>query len=227
MSGTLDHTVTPRGSRALRIAGITALTLLCLTTLTVIVAFVAHGKFSIPSTSMNPTLYIGDQLLVSRMMWDGELERGDVAVFDLNYGKDGGLTYYIKRIIGLPGDRIALSNGQIIINGAPVERRQIETRWNDSESKFVPTFEETLPGGRKITVSKVLDHGDYDTMAEITVPPGHYFVIGDNRDYSYDSRAKMKVGFVAREAFFGKAKCIFFSIGNGGIRFNRIGQRIR
>ena len=94
MSDTLDQAATPRGSRALRIAATTAITLLCLMTLSVIIAFVAHGKFSIPSAAMNPTLVVGDHLLASRMAWEGELERGDVAIFDLHYGKGEGTLYY-------------------------------------------------------------------------------------------------------------------------------------
>ena len=106
MSDTLDPTARPGGGRALRIAGISAIIVLCLTTLSTLVGWLAHMRFSIPSSSMNPTVYVGDYVLASRAIWDSDLERGDVAVFLTDRLTGGGSqVYYITRVIGLPGDK--------------------------------------------------------------------------------------------------------------------------
>lgn len=226
MSDTPSQPTTRRGSAG-RIAGITAIALLCLTTASLLAVWLAHMRFSTPTASMAPTLLVGDYLLASRAWWDPDVERGDVIVFDINLRSGQSPVHYIKRVIGMPGDRIALRDGVVSINGTPVERRPVDPIRDDAIARPVPAFEETLPGGRKFTVLEAVDDGTFDTMAEITVPDEHYFVIGDNRDNSYDSRALNKIGFVAREAIAGKARRLYFSWGDRGLRRARIGQAVR
>jgi len=143
-------------------------------------------------------------------------ERGDVAVFkypgDLNVD-------YIKRVIGLPGDRIQMKHGVLFINGVAVKKERIEDYVDPSRdaapegkagSAVVAQFRETLPNG---VTYNVLDYGerDLDNTDEYQVPAGRYFMMGDNRDNSADSRILSGVGYVPVENFVGKANIIFFS----------------
>lgn len=207
---------------------IAAMALIAACTLTVVGPLLFLMRFSIPAASMNPGLYIGDLLLASHVAYDSTLERGDVALF--RAGEGAGRAIFIKRVIGLPGDRVAVKNGQLVINGAPVPRRKIDDVVIDWDGGFepVPAYEETLPGGRTVRIVETDgDSSPFDNFAEVTVPDGHYFLMGDNRDNSGDSRSNSYFGFVPREDFVGKAKWIYFSAGADGVRFGRIGQRIR
>jgi signal peptidase I len=205
-----------------------------------------YQPFNIPSSSMYPTLKVGDYLFVSKLSYGygkysfnfsfgwGEQpwisccsfvdfpgrkiladvpKRGDIAVFKLPTDNK---TDYIKRVIGLPGDKIAMQDGVVILNGTPVKKERIEdyvdpTREaNDNvDQPTVPQFVETLPNG---VTYHVLDYGNtsMDNMETVEVPEGHYFMMGDNRDNSGDSRAH--VGFVPIENFVGRADILFFSI---------------
>ena len=185
--------------------------------------------FKIPSGSMLPNLLIADRILVSKLSYgysplslpgtlvgmEGRIfarepERGDVVVFKL---PADGETDYIKRLIGLPGDRIQMRDGILHINRAPVNRQLIDVRDDQSGTgrrESVSEYLETLPNGAEYLIWEYSDNEHYDNTREFRVPPGHYFMLGDNRDHSLDSRAASRVGFVPFEYLTGKVKLIFW-----------------
>ena len=198
----------------------------------VVVRTVSYEPFQIPSGSMYPTLMVGDYLFVSKMsygyskysapfslpIFDGRIMdddkpvRGDVAVFRLpsNPSID-----YIKRVIGLPGDTVQVRQGRLYINGEIAERKRIEDyQMDDTQGGTyrIPQYAETLPGGvtHNILEANGDNHG-LDNTDVYTVPAGHYFMMGDNRDNSSDSRVMRSVGFVPAENFIGRAEILFFS----------------
>lgn len=179
--------------------------------------------FNIPSGSMLPTLLIGDYLFVSKYsygyskhsfpfspgLFSGRIleqqpERGDVIVFKLPSDNQ---TDYIKRIIGLPGDRIMVRDGILHINGVPVSRQKIEG--TDPQAPGGTIYLETLPNGVTHRIREVSDGEFADNTREYEVPPGHYFVMGDNRDNSQDSRF---IGPIPAENLVGRAEILFFSV---------------
>lgn len=191
----------------------------------------AYEPFNIPSGSMIPTLLVGDYLFVSKFsygysrysiafglplfqgrIFGHEPERGDVVVFKLpsDPSKD-----YIKRLIGMPGERIRVVEGVLYINGEPVQRRRITDYELVAESGGVipvPRYVETLPNGRQYDILEARgDASLYDNTREFIVPEGQYFFMGDNRDRSLDSRTT-DVGFVPAENLVGRAEFIWFSL---------------
>ncbi len=185
--------------------------------------------FNIPSGSMENTLLVGDYLFVEKFAYGysrfsmpygyifpsfGRIfgsapERGDVVVFKLPSDES---TDYIKRVIGLPGDRIQVLNGQLYLNDKPVPKVRVADYVETDEfgvPHHVPRYRETLPGGKSYYVLDRDPDGPLDNTDVYTVPPGHYFMMGDNRDNSDDSRAD--VGYVPAENLVGKAELIFFS----------------
>ena len=185
--------------------------------------------FKIPSGSMYPTLHVGDYLFVSKYtygyskhsfpfslplfegrIWADQPQRGDVVVF--KFPQDN-KTDFIKRIIGLPGDKIKMQDGILYINGKPVERQQIEDfviRDKFGNGERYRQYIETLSNGVKHNILEISDRQVFvDNMVEVTVPENSYFVMGDNRDRSDDSR--LSVGFVPFENLVGKARWLFFS----------------
>jgi signal peptidase I len=187
--------------------------------------------FSIPSGSMKGTLLVGDYLFVSQFsygysrysllgslpLFSGRIfgsmpERGDVVVFRLP--RDNSIDY-IKRVIGLPGDRIQMIDGRLHINGVAVERERAGDFIDDDTGERVRRWRETLPNGVSYLTLDLQDDGMLDNTGEYVVPPGHLFMMGDNRDDSVDSRVPSGVGYVPFENLVGKAQMIFFSIGDG------------
>ena len=191
-----------------------------------------YQPFSIPTGSMQSTLMIGDYFLASKFTWGfgkysfplpvpfngrllafGEPQRGEVAVFRNEItGED-----YIKRVIGMPGDTVQMQQGRLYINGVVGPREQVGTAEDaDSTGRTVPVtvYRETLPGGVSHTIQEISDGEYLDNTSEYRVPAGHYFMMGDNRDRSADSRVLNQVGYVPFSNFIGKAEVRFFSIRN-------------
>jgi signal peptidase I len=190
-----------------------------------------YHPFSIPSGSMEPTLLIGDYLFVSKFsygysrysfpfvdvsfidgrIWSGEPKRGDIAVFRPPLEPE---TDYIKRVIGLPGDRIQMRGGVLYINGEAVEREPAgEWKGTGPFDSSVRQYRETLPNGVSYMTLDRVENGAGDDTKVFEVPPGHYFMMGDNRDNSQDSRfLQGPVGFVPAENLIGRAEIIFFSV---------------
>jgi signal peptidase I len=196
---------------------------------------VAFEPFNIPSGSMIPTLLVGDYLFVSKYsygysrhsmpfspnLFDGRVfgslpARGDVAVFKLPRDNS---TDYIKRIIGLPGDRIQVRAGLLYVNGQAVRRELVGPYTVEGEGPrlIVREYREILPPqpGVEPHTHYILEMSDdqrYDNTQEFRVPEGHVFAMGDNRDNSLDSREQNAVGFIPVENLVGRAEFIFFSV---------------
>ena len=211
--------------------------------------------FNIPSGSMKPNLLVGDFIFVSKYSYGfskhslpfsiplipGKIfsntpERGDVVVFKT---PENNRTDYIKRVIGLPGDKIEIKNGIIFINGSEILRKKlndfIDTD-NKSSNKRVRMYNEYF-FNKEINILDITDNGIADNTQLFNVPENHFFVMGDNRDNSQDSRFISTVGFIPYENLVGKAQFIFFSLENArflqiwkwpnSIRYERIFQKIQ
>lgn len=224
--------------------------------LALIVRTFLFEPFNIPSTSMVPSLLVGDYLFISKYSYgysrysfpfglggfDGRIQakepnRGDVIVFKLpsNPSID-----YVKRLIGMPGDTIQMINGRLYINDEIVPRESkgmAEYTKENGMSGKVMAYEETLPNGAKHMIYEESDYGQLDNTDKYAIPEGHYFMMGDNRDNSQDSRVSSAVGYVPFENLEGRAEILFFSTdGSARIfefwkwpfatRFSRIFDRI-
>jgi signal peptidase I len=200
--------------------------------LALVIRTLLFQPFSIPSGSMRPTLLEGDYLFVTKWaygysrhslpfsppifdgrIWSSEPVRGDVVVF--KFPPDPSLDY-IKRVIGLPGDTIQMREGVLHINGTPVERELVEELEDEDVTEMqrpVEVWRETLPNGVSYDTLDLTPNSIGDNTREFQVPEGHYFMMGDNRDNSTDSR--FSVGYVPHENLVGRANIIFFSIAGG------------
>lgn len=223
--------------------------------------------FYIPSTSMMPTLYVGDRLVVSKYpygwswasvsfhlmprsdwrIWPATPEYGDI-VIPVHPVRDED---YIKRVVAMPGDRIAVRDGRIILNGSPVQREVVPAvkipfepellcegtpcltaftnylvrEANGEQYYEVPAYRETLPNGASYIVIDHLENQPLDNLDEMTIPEGHVFVMGDNRDHSADSRELYSprglMGAVPLENIGGRAEFITFSL-DGSTTWNPV-----
>jgi len=211
--------------------------------------------FNIPSGSMKPNLLVGDFIFVSKYsygfskhslpfslplipekIFSNTPERGDVVVFKT---PENNRTDYIKRVIGLPGDKIEIKNGIIFINESEILRKKlndfIDTD-NKTSNKRVRMYNEYF-FDKEINILDITDNGIADNTQLFNVPENHFFVMGDNRDNSQDSRFISTVGFIPYENLVGKAQFIFFSLENArflqiwkwpnSIRYERIFQKIQ
>ena len=211
--------------------------------------------FNIPSGSMKPNLLVGDFIFVSKYSYGfskhslpfsiplipGKIfsntpERGDVVVFKT---PENNRTDYIKRVIGLPGDKIEIKNGIIFINGSEILRKKLNDfidSDNKTSNKRVRMYNEYF-FNKEINILDITDNGIADNTQLFNVPENHFFVMGDNRDNSQDSRFISTVGFIPYENLVGKAQFIFFSLENArflqiwkwpnSIRYERIFQKIQ
>ena len=236
----------------------TVRTLIFAVLIAVVIRTVAFEPFNIPSGSMIPTLLIGDYLFVSKYSYgysrysipfgvnlfsgrilEDQPERGDVVVFKLPRDNS---TDFIKRVIGLPGDRIQVLGGILQINGQPVRREPYDGE-DPRPSRRGKLYVETLPNGVRHLIRENGDDGALDNTPIYVVPSGRYFFMGDNRDNSEDSRVfrgdlnhwgdlsrrletevtvnspvRWAVGFVPSQNLIGRAEILFYST-NGKARF--------
>jgi signal peptidase I len=213
-----------------------------------------YQPFNIPAASMRPTLLVGDDILVSKFAYGysryslpysrflpagrvfaSEPARGDVVVF--RRPKDTA-TDYVKRVVGLPGDRVQLKQGVLFINGTPVKRERLADAGDAREvcgSDFkgnVKRWRETLPNGISYETLDCVDNGSLDNTDVYAVPDEHFFVLGDNRDNSIDSRVLSTVGYIPFQNLIGRVSLIFFSREDGDgkparVRAHRIGRVVR
>ena len=210
--------------------------------LVLVVRTVVAEPYTVPSPSMVPTLLVGDELIGSKFaygygkysspiglmpdfagrVFDRAPERGDVVVFRLP--RDPSQTY-VKRLIGLPGDRIQMREGLLYINDKQVPREPAGTIKEDVGEGYVrdvARFRETLPNGRTYLTNDFGPDGQLDNTDVYLVPAGHYFMMGDNRDNSEDSRVPSEaggVGYLPIENFVGKAQIVLVSWNKGASIF--------
>ncbi len=197
---------------------------------------IAFASFHIPSESMAPTLTVGDRVVVTKFSYGysrhsvpfslapslptksgriiGQIpSRGDIVVF--RHTRDD--ITMIKRVIGLPGDRVQVKQGQLHLNGELVEReksREYTYTTRNGQSYQVREYIEQLPDGPAHTIIEIAPDSLMDNTREYTVPEGHLFMMGDNRDMSSDSRFLNKLGFVPFENLMGRAQVISYSLHN-------------
>ncbi|MBL8573972.1 MAG: signal peptidase I [Hyphomicrobiaceae bacterium] len=199
--------------------------------LALLVRTLLFQPFSIPSGSMKSTLLVGDYLFVSKYaygfskysipfspdLFEGRImgalpKRGDVVVFKLPTDNQ---TDYIKRVMALPGDRIQIVGGEVILNGRKFERKrlpdfvEVDSRGN---APALQAYLETNLDGKSYTTLNKYDNGPVDDTPVFVVPEGHVFCMGDNRDDSTDSRFMGQVGFIPVENLVGRAEVLFYSI---------------
>lgn len=209
--------------------------------------------YSLPSGSMYPTMFVGDSIFVSKYaygysrhslpaappLFSGRIfgadpARGEVVAF--RSPKDG-MTDYVKRVVGLPGDRIQMKQGRLYLNDVAVKRERVEDFVGDAcgtdVAAKVRRWRETLPNGATYETLDCIERGFYDDTNVYTVPSGHFFMLGDNRDNSTDSRALSAIGYIPFENLIGRVEMVYLSKtpGHNGaaatIRSERVGLTVR
>lgn len=244
---TLSETIRPSRAQSCEWKAILILILLVpvLWSPLVLFRFVLYQPFSIPSGSMAPTLMVGDYVFAAKYAYGygryslpfapswssgrilaADPDYGDIVVF--RTAKDNSVDY-VKRVVGLPGDRIQMRQGRLVLNDRAVTRVALEaqlagtTCGGDDEAK-VKRWRETLPNGASYETFDCVDNGFLDNTSVFTVPPGHFFVLGDNRDNSTDSRMST-FGFVPMDNLVGKVTRILWSLDEDGEpRVERLGK---
>jgi signal peptidase I len=224
--------------------------------LPLVVRLFLFEPFNIPAGSMIPTFLVGDYVFVSKYaygygrytwpfsppssgrIWGSDPARGDVVAF---YSPKDDSTVYIKRMVGLPGDRIQMKQGLLHINDVPVAREPLPDFAGEEpcgprkprEAIRTSRWRETLPNGVSHETLDCIDNSFLDDTPVYTVPSGHVFMLGDNRDNSVDSRVLSSMGYVPLENIIGRAGMIYFSVGPDAagneerFRSERIGLIVR
>jgi signal peptidase I len=199
--------------------------------------FFLYQPFNIPSGSMTPTLVVGDYVFAAKYAYGygrysfpfapswipgrfraADPEHGDVVVFRSSKGTSAD---YVKRVVGLPGDRIQMRKGQLILNDRPVTRVPLKevpagSACGTDDGAKVKRWRETLPSGASYITYDCVDNGYLDNTDVFTVPPGHFFALGDNRDNSSDSRLMSVMGFIPMDNLIGKVTRIIWSLDEDG-----------
>ena len=178
--------------------------------------------FKIPSQSMEPTLLVGDHLLVNKFIFGGrghwydavlpyrDVRRGDVIVFKFPFQDH---PHYVKRVVGMPGDRVKIADQQVYVNG---QRLDEPYAYHDPIAPYDPFLYNFPPASPDELLSNMQPEwaneiSSHVADGELVVPPGRYFAMGDNRDHSWDSRYW---GFVERDAIMGRPLVIYWSLGS-------------
>ena len=189
----------------------------------ILVRSVLFEPYLVPSSSMLPTLLEGDRIVVNKYtygisrysfpfspkLFQGRIfeltepKRGDVVVFELD-------KIYVKRLIGEPGDKIQVIDGVLYINGNEIKQIPVKEQFQSGGISF-SQYQEQLTKDKTITILDVTSGTEFDNTKLYVIPEGHYFFMGDNRDFSRDSRDIYFMGFVPKENILGKVDRIFFS----------------
>jgi len=207
--------------------------------------FFLYQPFNIPSNSMAPTLMVGDYVFaakfaygydrysfpfapswISGRIFAADPDYGDVAVF--RTPKDTSVDY-VKRVVALPGDRVQMRGGQLVLNERPVTRVALASvaggDFCGADNAKIKRWRETLPNGASYITYDCVDNGYLDNTSVFTVPPGHFFALGDNRDNSSDSRMMSVMGFIPMDHLVGKVTRIIWSLNaDGQLRGERLGK---
>ena len=207
--------------------------------------FFLYLPFNIPSNSMAPTLMVGDYVFaakfaygydrysfpfapswISGRIFAADPDYGDVAVF--RTPKDTSVDY-VKRVVALPGDRVQMRGGQLVLNERPVTRVALASvaggDFCGADNAKIKRWRETLPNGASYITYDCVDNGYLDNTSVFTVPPGHFFALGDNRDNSSDSRMMSVMGFIPMDHLVGKVTRIIWSLNaDGQLRGERLGK---